>query len=54
MIDGLQDKKKINFELEEANNTEPKDANMLSERPAVNRNVQGDGCNGYYRTDGTK
>ena len=30
MIDGLQEEKKITFDLEEAKNAEPNDANMLS------------------------
>ena len=55
MIDGLQEKKKINFKLEEANNTEPKDANMLSAKGRQLIEMYKEiAANGFYCKDGTK
>ena len=55
MIDGLQEEKKINFDLEEAKNAEPNDANILSAKGRQLIEMYKEiAANGFYSKYGTK
>ena len=55
MIDGLQEEKKINFDLEEAKNAEPNDANILSAKGRQLIEMYKEiAANGFYSKFGTK